>query len=70
MENLKPGMKLKKVGHLKMTVIDVLKADTITKNVKEQVEQTADIISDDSTSYTNWKNMFNHTKHPWLLPKR
>lgn len=32
-----------------------MKADTITTDVKQQVEQTAAIISDGSTSYTKLK---------------
>ncbi len=54
-ENPKPGKKPKKVRYLKMKVIDDLKSDTITRNVKEQVECTADLITDDSTSYTKLK---------------
>lgn len=68
-ENPKPGMKPKKVGHLKMTVIDDLKADTITKNVKEQVEQTSDIISDDSTSYTKLEGHVHSHKASVVAPE-
>lgn len=52
-ENPKAGKKPKKVGYLKMKVISDLKSGTITKNVKDQIESTADLTTDDSTSYTN-----------------
>jgi len=51
----KTGNKAKKVGYLKMNVINDLKADTITKDVKERVQETADMVSDNSTSYTKLK---------------
>jgi uncharacterized membrane-anchored protein YhcB (DUF1043 family) len=61
-ENPKPGKKPKKVRYLKMKVINDLKADTITKNVKEHVESTADLTTDDSTSYTKLKeHVHSHT---------
>ncbi len=68
-ENPKDGMKLKKVGHLKMTVIGDLKADTIADNVKEQVEQTADITSDESTSYTKLKEHVNSHQASVVAPE-
>ena len=45
----KQGKKSKKVRYLKMIVIDDLKSDTITENAKEQVENTADLTTCDST---------------------
>ena len=61
-ESPKPGKKPKKVKYLKMKVIDNLKSDTITKNVKEHVECTADLTTDDSTSYTKLKQyVHSHT---------
>jgi len=45
-ENPKPGKKPKKVRYLKMKVINELKADTITKNVKEHVHShTASVVT-------------------------
>jgi len=61
-ENPKPGKKPKKVRYLKMKVINDLKAGTITRNVKEHVESTADLTTDDSTSYTKLKeHVHSHT---------
>jgi uncharacterized membrane-anchored protein YhcB (DUF1043 family) len=54
-ENPKAGKKPRKVRYLKMKVISDLKSGTITKNVKEHVENTADLTTDDSTSYTQLK---------------
>ena len=61
-ENPKPGKKPKKVIYLKMKVISDLKSGTITRNVKEYVESTADLTTDDSTSYTKLKeHVHSHT---------
>lgn len=51
-ENPKPGRKPKRVNHIKMQVISDLKSNTITSIVKEQVDKSADLTTDDSTSYT------------------
>jgi len=57
-ETTKRG-KPRKVGHIKMFVIDDLKASTIDSNidskVTEHVDKEAIIDSDNSTSYTNLK---------------
>jgi hypothetical protein len=50
-ETPKPGKKPKHINHLKMQVIDGLKADTVTDIVEKQVNNQAEITSDDSTSY-------------------
>lgn len=61
-ESPKAGKKPKKVRYLKMKVINDLKSDTITKNVKEHIENTADLTTDDSTSYTQLKeHVHSHT---------
>jgi len=61
-ENPKAGKKPKKVRYLKMKVISDLKSETITKNVKEHVENKADLTTDDSTSYTKLKeHVHSHT---------
>lgn len=52
-ENPKPGKKPKRVNHLKMVVIDDLKADTISNTVKEHVDPSAALTTDDATYYTN-----------------
>lgn len=46
------GQKPKRVNHIIVQVISNLKSNTITSVVKEQVEKYADLITDDSTSYT------------------
>lgn len=51
-ENPKPGKKPKRVNHLKMLVIDDLKADTILNTVKEHVNPQAELTTDDATSYS------------------
>ncbi|KUK56593.1 MAG: hypothetical protein XD81_1959, partial [Bacteroidetes bacterium 38_7] len=61
-ENPKAGKKPKKVRYLKMKVISDLKSGTITKNVKEHAENTADLTTDDSTSYTKLiEHVHSHT---------
>jgi len=51
----KKGHKPKSVKHIKMQVINDLKSNTITNIVKEQVEKSAQLITDDSTSYFKLK---------------
>jgi hypothetical protein len=51
-ENPKPGKKPKRVNHLKMVVIDDLKADAISKTVKEHVNPQAELTTDDATPYS------------------
>ena len=64
----KQGKKLKKVRYLKMIVINDLKSNTITDKVKEHVEKTADLITDDSTSYTKL-NEHVHSHAASVVPK-
>lgn len=47
--------KPKRVGHIKMVVIDDLKAETIDKVVKKSVVKNSELETDNSTSYTNIK---------------
>ena len=47
--------KPKSVKHIKMQVIKDLKSITITNIVKEQVDKSAQLITDDSTSYYKLK---------------
>lgn len=51
----KKGHKPKSVNHIKMKVINDLKSNTITNIVKEQVDKSAQLITDDSTSYYKLK---------------
>jgi transposase-like protein len=72
-ENPKPGKKPKRVNHLKMIVIDDLKADTVTEIVKEQVATAAELTTDDSSSYKKLKQIVKsheaHVVKPEDLPK-
>lgn len=57
-ENPRPSKKPKEIKHLNMKAINGLKVSIITKNVKEHVERTADLTTDDSTSYTKLKKIY------------
>jgi len=60
--------KPRKVGHLKMFVIENLKADTIDSKVSDNIDRKAVIDSDNSTSYTNLQ--FLVKEHcPKVIPK-
>jgi hypothetical protein len=60
--------KPRKVGHLKMLVIDDLKAKTITHLVDVSVSKSAVIDSDHSTSYVKLKDVVKDHK-PVVIPK-
>ena len=63
------GGKPRKVGHIKMIVIDDLKSATIDSNVEKHVAKESSIDSDNSTSYTNLKTIVKkHT--PKVIPKK
>ena len=66
-ETTKKG-KQRKVGHIKMIVIDDLKADTITPIVEANVNKEAIIDSDNSTSYVKLKDIVKEHK-PVIIPK-
>lgn len=55
-ENTKNG-KSRKVGHIKMLVINDLKSSTIDSKVSDFVDKEAVIDSDNSTSYKNFKSL-------------
>lgn len=55
-KDLKNPKKPRRVKHLKMTVIPDLGKETITSEVKDHVEASSKIVSDDSTSYVDLKN--------------
>jgi len=60
-ENPKPGKKSRRVGYIKMKVVDDLKSKTIDDVVKENVSTKSNISSDDSTSYVGLSsNVENH----------
>jgi len=62
------GGKPRKVGHIKMFVIDNLKSETIDEKVVRYIKKDSTIDSDDSTSYTNLKDLVE--KHrPKVIPK-
>ena len=55
LENPKEKRYPKRVSHIKMIVINGLKSNTITGIVKEQFDKSAELITDDSTLYSNLK---------------
>lgn len=65
----KNGLKNRKVGHIKMKVIENLKAATIDVNVKQFVSDESEIDSDDSTSYVNLHSIVKE-HHPQVIPKK
>ena len=54
---LSSNSKSRKVNHIKMFVIEDLKSATIDKHVKRRIDNQSVIDSDNSTSYTNFKNL-------------
>ncbi|MFT6946144.1 MAG: hypothetical protein ACJARP_000555 [Vicingaceae bacterium] len=55
-ESPKPGKKPRRVGYLKMKVIDDLTKDTINECVKKMAKNATEVDTDNSTSYTEIKN--------------
>jgi len=60
--------KPRKVGHIKMFVIEDLKASTIDPKVFENIDRKAVIDSDHSTSYTNFHSLVKEHR-PNVIPK-
>jgi transposase-like protein len=60
--------KTRKVGHIKMIVIDDLKSETITPLVEEHVCRESVIDSDHSTSYVKLKDVV-EKHHSQVIPK-
>ena len=60
--------KPRKVGFIKMQVITDLKAETINKQVIKSISNKATLITDDSTSYNDFKNIVDK-HHPQVIPK-
>lgn len=64
----KKGKKSRKVGHIKMKVIDDLKSDTIDNVVDECISKQSHVKSDDSSSYVGLsKKVEEHI--PKVIPK-
>ena len=61
--------KPRKVGHIKMTVINDLKSNTIDDFVSQYVSKESTIVSDNSTSYTNLKTLVKE-HHPQVIPPK
>ena len=58
----------RKVGHIKMFVIDNLQSSTIDLKVSENIDEKSVIDSDNSTSYTNFKSLVKEHR-PKVIPK-
>jgi len=67
-EGKKRHDKPRKVNHIKMFVIEDLKAETIDNEVIKHIEASSIIDSDDSTSYTNLSKLF-AAHRPEVIPK-
>lgn len=64
----KSGAKPRRVGYLKMRVIDDLKSETINKVVKELAADATAVDTDDSSSYVTLKEYI-PTHHAQVIPK-
>jgi transposase-like protein len=62
------GQKSRRVGYLKMKVIDDLKKETINSAVRELTRDVGQIDTDDSTSYVDLKD-FVPKHNPQVIPK-
>lgn len=60
--------KPRKVGYLKMFVIDDLKSETIDEKVINNIDKQSIIDTDNSTSYTNFKTLVREHR-PQIIPK-
>lgn len=67
-ESPKEGKKPKRVGYLKMKVIDDLKAKTIDEVVQNSVSEKSTLHTDDSTSYVNLHG-FVESRQSEVIPK-
>lgn len=65
--NKKTSNKIRKVNHIKMIVIDDLKAETIDNQVEMHIDNNAVIDSDNSTSYTNLSKLIAEHR-PKVIP--
>lgn len=67
-ESPKKGQKPRRVGYLKMRVIDDLKAETINEQVQKLASNVTEIDTDDSTSYVDLKE-FVPKHNAQVIPK-
>jgi len=67
-EPLKKGQKPRRVGYIKMKVIDDLKSETINEVVKNMATNADEIDTDDSTSYVDLKK-YVPRHNPQVIPK-
>jgi transposase-like protein len=67
-QSQKKGQKPRRVGYLKMKVIDDLQSETINEQVKTLAGSVTDIDSDDSTSYVDLKD-FVPRHNAQVIPK-
>ena len=58
-----------KVKYIKMIMVEDLKSETIDEVAGKNIEPESSIISDDSTSHTNFKSMFSEHKSQVIKPK-
>ena len=65
----KKNAKSRKVGYIKMIVINNLKSNTIGDFVCQHVDKESRIDSDNSTSYTNLKTLVKE-HHPHVIPPK
>lgn len=68
-ENPKPGKKPKKINHIKMQVVPDLKADTAVEIVKEQIDSTAELTTDDSKTFYKLKQAVESHKAQVIKPE-
>ena len=59
----------KSVGHIKMIVINDLKSPTLDKEVVKWINNDSEIITDDSTSYVNFKKLVRSHTSQVIEPK-
>lgn len=59
----------KVVGHIKMIVIEDLKSKTLDSNVIKFINNKAELTTDDSTSYVNFKTLVNSHMSQVVEPK-
>jgi hypothetical protein len=65
----KKGQKPTKVKHIKMIVVEDLKADTISSVAGNSIESESKITTDDSKSHTHFKKLFSEHKSQVIDPK-
>jgi DNA-directed RNA polymerase subunit RPC12/RpoP len=65
----KKGQKPTKVNHIKMIVVEDLKADTISTVASNCIEKESKIITDASKSHTNFKKIFSEHQSQVISPE-